>query len=105
MRYKAVIQSIRSINTFDAEISLGFGVKINATLRLKDISSLKDNDKLDEAIKYLETNLISRIVELDIKLAKEYSLAIIYLDGKNINQDLLNRGLAKKFEMKMRSNG
>ena len=98
MRYKAIIKSIRNINTFDAEILLGFGIKVNATLRLKDISSLKNNDKLDEAIKYLKTELVGKQVEIDIRLAKEHSLAIIYLNGKNVNQELIDKGLAKVFK-------
>jgi len=98
MRYKAIIKSIRNINTFDAEISLGFGIKVNATLRLKDISSLKDNDKLDEAMEYLVNKLVGKQTEIDIKLAKEYSLAIVYLDSKNVNQELLDKKLAKKFK-------
>lgn len=97
MRYKAEIKSIRNINTIDAEISLGFGVKVNAVLILKDISSLKMNHKMDEAVKYLRSKLISREVEIDIKLAKEHSLAIVYLGNENINQELLDKGLAKKF--------
>jgi len=97
MRYEATINNIRNINTFDAEISLGFGIKVNATLRLKDISSLKNNDKADEAVKYLETKLVGKQSEIDIKLAKEHSLAIIYLNGENVNQELLSKKLAKKY--------
>lgn len=97
MRYKATVKSIRNINTFDAEIDLGFGIKVNAVLRLKDISSLKNNDKLGEAIKYLQNELVNRGVEIDIRLAKEHSLAIVYLDKENINQKLLDKGLAKQF--------
>ena len=98
MRYKAIIKRIRNINTFDAEIDLGFSIKVNSTLRLKDISSLKTNHKIDEAVKYLETKLVNKAVELDIRLAKEHSLAIVYLDGKNVNQELLNKDLAKIFK-------
>jgi len=100
MRYKAIIKNIKNINTIEAEISLGFDVKIMATLRLLNISSLKNNDKIDEAVKYLETKLVNKVVELDIKLAKEHSLAIIYLDGKSINQELLDKSLAKQFVKK-----
>lgn len=98
MRYKAIIKSIRNINTFDAEISLGFDVKIVATLRLLNISSLKNNGKLDEAVKYLQDILVGKVVELDIKLAKEHSLAIVYLNDKNVNQELIDKGLAKIFK-------
>jgi len=106
MRYRAVIKSIRNINTFDAEIDLGFKVRVNVTLRLLNISSLKQkNDETSEAIKYLQNKLINQKVEIDIKLAKEHSLAIVYLDGKDFNQDLLNKGLAKKFEIKAKNNG
>lgn len=106
MKYKAVIKKIRNINIIDAEISLGFGIKINACLRLLGISSLKDNDRLNEAIKYLQDTLIEKEgVEIDIKLAKEHSLAIVYLNGKNINQDLLSKNLAKKYEIKAKNNG
>jgi len=97
MRYKAIVRGIRNINTFDAEIDLGFGVKVNATLRLRDISSLKNNSKLDEAVKYLKTELVGKQTEIDIKLAKNHSLAIIYLDSKNINQELISKDLAKQF--------
>jgi len=98
MRYEAVIKKIKNINILDVEISLGFGIKINASLRLLGISSLKDNDKIDEAIKYLQDILVEKEgVEIDIKLAKEHSLAIIYLSGKSINQELIDKGLAKRF--------
>jgi len=99
MRYKGIVKGIRNINTFDAEIDLGFKVRVNVTLRLLNISSLKqNNDETNEAIKYLQNKLINQKVEIDIKLAKEHSLAIIYLNGKNINQELINKGLAKVFE-------
>jgi len=99
MKYEAVIKKIKNINILDADIFLGFGVKINISLRLLGISSLKDNDKIDEAIKYLQDILVEKEgVEVDIKLAKEHSLVIIYLDGKNINQELINKGLAKVFK-------
>ena len=104
MRYKAIIKRIRNINTFEAEVDLGFSIKVNVVLRLKDISSLKNNDKLDEAIKYLET-LVGKNVLIDIRLAKNHSLAILYLDNENINQKLLDKNLAKKFEIKAKNNG
>jgi len=98
MKYEALIKRIRNINTVDAEISLGFGVKVNAVLILKDISSLKTNHKMEEAVKYLRDKLVGKEeVEIDIKLAKEHSLAIVYLDGKNVNEELINKGLANKF--------
>ena len=98
MRYKAIVKRIRNINTFEAEVDLGFGVIVRTGLRLKDISSLKDNSKMKEAVKYLETELTGKQVEIDIRLAKEYSLAIIYLNGKNINKELIDKGLAKIFK-------
>jgi len=98
MRYRAVVKSIKNINTFDAEIDLGFKVRVNVTLRLLNISSLKqNNDETNEAIKYLQNKLINQKVEIDIKLAKEHSLAIVYLDGININQELLQKELAKRY--------
>lgn len=106
MRYNGIVKKIHSINVFDAEIDLGFKVRVNVTLRLLNISSLKQkNDKTNEAIKYLQDKLLNQKVEIDIKLAKEHSLAIVYLNGKNINEDLLQKGLAKKFEIKARDNG
>jgi len=99
MRYEATIKSIKNINTFDAEISLGFGVRVRSTLRLKDISSLKDkNSKFYGAIEYLNATLVNKKVLIDIKLAKEYSLAIVYFDSRNINQELIDKGLAKVFK-------
>lgn len=100
MRYEATVKKIKSINMFDAEIALGFGIKINSSLRLLGISSLKDdNAKMEEAVKYLQDELVEKVgVEIDIKLAKEHSLAIIYLNRRNINQELIDKGLAKVFK-------
>jgi len=101
--YKAKIINIVDGDTVDAVIDLGFGVMFNTRLRLNGIDTMETNDK-DAAKKALGLKAKERVKELltnkDVALQSfkedKYGryLAEIYVNDIQVNQLLINEGLA-----------
>jgi len=101
--YKAKIINVVDGDTVDAIIDLGFGVSFNTRLRLAGIDTMETNDK-DAAKKALGLKAKERVKELltnkDVTLQSfkedKYGryLAEIYVNDIQVNQSLINEGLA-----------
>ena len=101
--YKAKIINVVDGDTVDAIIDLGFGVSFNTRLRLSGIDTMETNDK-DATKKALGLKAKERVKELltnkDVTLQSfkedKYGryLAEIYVNDIQVNQLLINEGLA-----------
>lgn len=104
--YNAKVLEVYDGDTITTEIDLGFSIKMKVKIRLANIDTpeVKGSEK-SEGIKvreYLREMILGRNIVLEtIKDSKsKYGriLGIIHLDGLNINQHLINEGLAKRYE-------
>ena len=100
--YKATIIKVTDGDTVIAEVSLGFRISIEITIRLAGINSpeLRGAQKLDgiKARDFLRSRILMKSVL--IKTYKDKTekfgrwLADIWLDGVNINQEMITNGHA-----------
>ena len=103
--YKAKVVSVYDGDTCRADIELGFGTVLkNKTIRLSGIdtaeirsenkeNAIKARDRLRELILGKEV-IIQTIKDRTGKYGR--IIATIYLDGMNVNEVLVEEGLAKK---------
>ena len=105
--YEALITSVWDGDTCTADISLGFGVTLHKQkLRLFgiDTAELRGDTLLEAQISrdWLREKILNKNVVIEtIKDKKgKYGrwLAIIFVDGININEQMINEGVAKKYE-------
>lgn len=105
-QYRAEITTVVDGDTFDAIVDLGFNIMMNRRFRLLGInapeSRTRDLNEKSAGIISKEAlkNLIEgKIVTLDSKKKDKYGrwLAIVYVDGMNINEHMLNSGFAKEY--------
>jgi len=106
--YKAKIERVVDGDTVDAFVDLGFSVWIKQSLRLYGIDTPETRtlDLVEKVAglackKWLEEQ-VAAAKEVTIKSIKvdKYGgryLAILYLDGRDINQEMLNNGMAKPY--------
>ena len=100
--YKATCVSVYDGDTVTLDISLGFGVTMREKIRLLGINTpevrgkerelgLISRDRLRELIDYKDVIIVTHKDK-----GGKYGrlLATIYLDGVNINQQLVDEGLA-----------
>lgn len=104
LEYSATITSVKDGDTLEAVIDLGFDISIKQTVRLKglDAPELKTPQGIT-ARDYLTERLKGKAVTLEVestKLREKYGrlLATIILKGKNINLELIEKGLAKEYD-------
>jgi len=105
--YRAIVKSVHDGDTFTADIDLGFGVWLkDQNIRMHGINApelrgefrslaLTSRDRLSEL------TINKEIILETIKDKKEkYGrwLGIVMVDGKNINQTLIEEGFAKPYE-------
>lgn len=105
--YHAKIINIVDGDTVDAEIDLGFKIKITHRLRLIDVDAEETND-LDPQLRrlaknakdYLTEKLLDRTVKINTYKTDSFGryLANIYLDKFCVNDYLIESGLARKWK-------
>ena len=112
--YKAKVVSVYDGDTCRADIELGFGTVLkNKTIRLSGIdtaeirsenkeNALKARDRLRELILGKDV-IIQTIKDRTGKYGR--IIATIYLDGMNVNEVLVEEGLAKKTSTGKRKRG
>jgi len=105
--YKAVVTSIHDGDTFTADIDLGFGVWLKKqTIRLFGINApeikgefrslgLTSKDRLSELTINKEI-LLETIKDKKEKYGRW--LGVVSVDGKNVNNLLVEEGFAKPYE-------
>lgn len=103
--YRALIKSVYDGDTVRADIDLGFSHWIsNEQLRLFGIDApeLRGDERTQGLVTrdYLINRIGNRAVEIQTVKDKKGKygryLAIIYLDGVNINEELIDKSLAVK---------
>jgi micrococcal nuclease len=109
--YTAKIINIVDGDTVDAEIDVGFKIKITHRLRLIDVDTEEMNDPdplLRElartAKQYMIEKLLDRTVQIKTYKADSFGryLAEIYIDKFCINDYLIESGMAKKWKKKVK---
>lgn len=105
--YNAKIINIVDGDTVDAEIDVGFKIKITHRLRLIDIDTEEMHDpdpqlrQLARTAKdYLITKLLNQTVKINTYKADSFGryLAEIYIDKFCVNDYLIESGLARKWK-------
>ena len=105
--YNAVITRVIDGDTVDATVDLGFRIFTILRLRLHGIDTAELNDR-DPALReharqgkqFVENLTLNKQVTLETFRTDKFGrwLAVIYIDGQNVNQLLLEHGLAKPYE-------
>lgn len=105
--YNAKIINIVDGDTVDAEIDLGFKLYTVHRLRLIDIDTEEMNDPNPSlkqlartAKQYMIDNLLGKNVKINTYKSDSFGryLAEIYIDKFNVNDYLLESGLARKWK-------
>ena len=105
--YNAKITNIVDGDTVDAEIDLGFKLYTVQRLRLIDIDTEEMNDPdqhlkdlARSAKKYMQDTLLGKTVKINTYKSDSFGryLVEIYIDKFNVNDYLLESGLAKKWK-------
>lgn len=109
--YPAKVERIIDGDTIIADLYLGLGVVLDDQyIRFYGIDAweirAEEREKGLEAIKYLEERLSKGNIEIEIRSEWGQSgkgkygrwLGIIYMDGVNINDELMEKGHAEKYE-------
>ena len=103
--YKATCVSVYDGDTVTLDISLGFGVTMREKIRLLGINTpeVRGKEKLDGLISRDRLRELIDYKDVIIVTHKDKGgkygrlLATIYLDGVNINQQLVDEGFAKAY--------
>ena len=103
--YKAKCVSVYDGDTVTLDISLGFGVTMREKIRLLGINTpeVRGKEKLDGLISRDRLRELINGKDVIIATHKDKGgkygrlLATIYLDGVDINQQLIDEGLAKPY--------
>ena len=104
-KYKAVVTDVYDGDTVTATIDLGFGVFLhNQKIRLFGIDTPELRGEEIDKGKIARNHLRNRVLHENIEIQTfkdkkgKYGrwLAVLYLDGEDLNEDLYNRGLAVK---------
>mgnify|MGYP000999437729 CR=1 FL=1 len=105
--YKALVTKIIDGDTVDAEVDLGFHIKMEMRLRLLGVdtpelrsSNLEEKIKAAEAKAYVTDFLLGKEVIIKTEKADSFGrfLAIVYFNGQNFNDLLIANGIAKPYD-------
>lgn len=102
--YKATITNVVDGDTVDAIIELGFYLTAKLRLRLHHINAPEMRGEEKEQGLISKQFLIDRILNKEVIINTEKSdafgrwLAVIIIDGENINETMLKAGYARPFK-------
>ena len=98
--YPARIERVIDGDTVVARLSLGLGVELLQHVQLAGINAPeRPTEAGKQARAYVEERLLHHQVTLSVNLQRQHDqfgrvLAVLELDGRNFNQELLDEGLA-----------
>lgn len=98
--YRATVYNIVDGDTIDVEVDLGFKIYTKQRIRLNRIDTPERGDiGFKEATNRLKELILDKEIQLTTtKVSKwGYYLGDIYINDQNINQIMLNEGLAKSY--------
>ena len=104
--YKARVRKVVDGDTVDVEIDLGFHLHTTQRLRLARIDTPElrspipeERAKAVKAMNYLELKVLEKEILVTTKKSDLYGryIAEIVIDGVNINDLMLENGMAKKY--------
>ena len=95
--HKAIVKRVLNGNTIEANVDLGFGVKINEQLKLRSIDdaqyALIEHDSSEQAIEqFLKDTLEGKEVSLKYVRDTHGFLTLIYVNGESIHDKLIKGG-------------
>lgn len=106
--YDAVVTNVVDGDTVDVDVDLGFTVWVKIRLRLWGIDTMEINDKdstkrelAQKAKQKLIDQLLNQKVVIESFKTDKYGrwLAVVYINGSSINQQLLDEGLAVEYKI------
>lgn len=107
-KYRAVIKRVVDADTFDAEVDLGFGIKMNQRFRINNYDAPETYRPKSEGEKIHGKEATARAIELvmndDVFLRStkvpgiygRYGADIWLSDGRNYAEVMINEGFEKK---------
>ena len=105
-RYRARVERVVDGDTVDMLVDLGFDVHVRERLRLYGVDTpetrTRDEEERKAGIKakeYVEEMIGGREVEISTEEKGKFGryLAIVYVDGLNLNRELIGRGMAREY--------
>jgi len=106
-RYSAKCVNVVDGDTIDCEVDLGFHAYVKIRFRLSRINTPELNSPIEavraralEAKKFVELNVLNKTIEIVSFKTEKYGrfLAEVFYSETNLNDELLARGLADKYE-------
>lgn len=99
--FLAEVVNVVDGDTIDCEIDLGFRIAIKQRIRLAGIDTPeRKQDGFQKAKEYLNRRILGKSVILKVSSRSKwgYYLGEIFLDDKNINQELVSEGYAIEYD-------
>jgi len=104
--YNAYVTNVIDGDTIDANVDLGFHVFTKIRFRLYGIDTMETNDKDPEkrelakrAKDYVLDRILNRNIRIRSRKTDKYGrwLGEIYMNDVNLNEELINEGLAVSY--------
>lgn len=99
--YKATVENVVDGDTVDVTVDLGFKIQTKQRVRLARIDTPERAQANYQIAKDFVKNAVlgkSVIIKTDKVSKWGYYLAEVMFDGKNLNDELFNAGLAKYYD-------
>jgi len=104
MNYSATITRVIDGDTVVARLDLGLGIECVKHVRLFGINAPELNHQTGQITKeWLKDRILFHVINLEVDQKKTYDkygrlLAVLWLDGGSINQELIDKGYAVVYE-------
>ena len=99
--YKAIVENVVDGDTIDLAIDLGFKIQTRQRVRLARIDTPERfQGNYQTAKDFVKNAVLGKSVTIKTEKVSKwgYYLAEIMFDGKNLNDELFNAGLAKYYD-------
>lgn len=100
---KAKVAYIVDGDTFDAFVDLGYGIWTKQRFRMLEINTPeRGQTNYAEAKQYLSDRIMGKEVYIESVKSDSFGryLGMVYIDGVKVNLELIENGLAVKYEKK-----